>query len=97
MLIVLINLVNVSIVTYIYIYICIRLYYNQSETKMVDSSEAELSHSSRNLSVVSDEDFEVSSSSEDSVTEDELEIEHGSAVYRPVCCQYHITKDRNFI
>ena len=58
------------------------LYYHQSETKMADSSEDELSDSSGNLSVVSDEDFEVSSSSEDSVREDELEIEHGSAVSR---------------
>ena len=40
------------------------LYYHQSETKMADSSEDELSDSSGNLSVVSDEDFEVSSSSE---------------------------------
>ena len=38
-----------------------RLYYHQSETKMVDRSEDELSDSSGNLSVVSDEDFEVSS------------------------------------
>ena len=38
------------------------------------------------LSVVLDEDFEVSSSLEDSVREDELEIEHGSAVSRPVRC-----------
>ena len=60
------------------------LYYHQSETKMADSSEDELSDSSGNLSVVSDEDFEVSSSSEDSVREDELEIEHGSAVSRPL-------------
>ena len=44
-----------------------------------------LSDSSCNLSVVSDEDFEVSRCSEDSVREDELEIEHGSAVSRPVC------------
>ena len=44
----------------------------------------ELSNSSVkiNLSVVSDEDFEVSSSSEDSVRENELEIEHGGAVSR---------------
>ena len=35
------------------------LYYHQSETNMADSSE--------DLSVVSEEDFEVSSSSEDSV------------------------------
>ena len=60
------------------------LYYHQSETKMADSNEDELSDSSGNLSVVSDEDFEVSSSSEDSVREDELEIEHGSAVSRPL-------------
>ena len=32
----------------------------------------------------SDEDFEVSNSSEDSVREDELEMEHGSAVSRPL-------------
>ena len=55
------------------------LYYHQSETKMADSSEDELSDSSGNLSVVSDKDFEVASSSEDSVREDELEIMHGSA------------------
>ena len=60
------------------------LYYHQSETKMADSSEDELSDSSGNLSVVLDKDFEVSSSSEDSVREDELEIEHGSAVSRPL-------------
>ena len=51
---------------------------------MADSSEDELSNSSGNSSVVSDEDFEVSSSSEDSVKEDELEIEHGSVVSRLV-------------
>ena len=51
---------------------------------MADSSEDELSDSSGNLSVVSDEDFEVSISLEDSVREDELEIEHGSAVSRPL-------------
>ena len=39
-----------------------------------------MSDFSGNLSVVSDEDFELSSSSEDSVREDKLEIEHGSAV-----------------
>ena len=43
-----------------------------------------LSDSSDNLSVISDEDFEVSSSSEDSVREDELVIEHGSAVSHPL-------------
>ena len=53
---------------------------------MADSSEDELSDSSGNLNVVSDEDFEASSSSEDSVREDELEIEHGSVVSRPVRC-----------
>ena len=46
------------------------LYYHQSETKKADSSEDELSDSSGNLSVVSDEDFEVFSSSEDSVRDD---------------------------
>ena len=51
---------------------------------MADSSEDELSDSSGNLSVISGEDFEVSSSSEDSVREDELEIEHVSAVSRPL-------------
>ena len=53
---------------------------------MADSSEDELSDSSSNLSVVSDEDFVVSSSSEDStsVIEDEYEIKHGSAVSRPL-------------
>ena len=50
------------------------LYYHQSETKKADSSEDELSDSSGNLSVVSDENFEVSSSSEDSVRH-ELENE----------------------
>ena len=53
------------------------LYYHQSETKMADRNEDELSDSSSNLSVVSDEDFEVSSSSEDSLREDVLEMEHG--------------------
>ena len=51
---------------------------------MADSSENELSDSSGNLSVVSDEDYEVSSSSEASVREDELEIEHGCAVSCPL-------------
>ena len=60
------------------------LYYHQSETKMADSSEDELSDSVGNLSVVSDEDFQVASSSKDSVREDELEIEHGSAVSSPM-------------
>ena len=62
------------------------LYYHQSETKIADSSEDEFYHFSGNLSVVSDEDFEFSSNSEDSVRGDELEIEHGSAVSRPVRC-----------
>ena len=44
------------------------LYYHESKNKMVDINEDELSDSSGNLSVVSDEDFEVSSSSKDSVT-----------------------------
>ena len=60
------------------------LFYHQSETKMADSSENELSDSSGNLSVISDDGFEVSSSSEDSVREDELKIEHGSAVACPL-------------
>ena len=52
---------------------------------MANSSEDALSDSSGNFkSVVSDEDFEVSSSSEDSVREDELKIEHSSAVSRPL-------------
>ena len=51
---------------------------------MADSSEDELSDSSGNLSVVSDEHFEVSSSSEVIVREDELEIEHGFAVSHPL-------------
>ena len=55
------------------------LYYHQSETKIADSNEDELSDSSGNLSVVSEEDFEVSSSSKDTVREDELEIEHDIA------------------
>ena len=38
-----------------------------------------------NLSVVSEEDFKVSISSEDSLREDEVEIEQGSAVSRPLC------------
>ena len=66
-------------------------YYHHSETKMADSSEDELSDSSGNLSVVSDEDFEVSGSSEDSIREDELRNEHGSAVSRPC-----LSEDRNF-
>ena len=60
------------------------LYYHQSETKMADSSEDELSDFFGNLSVVSVEDFEVSSSSEESVREDELEIELGRTVSRPL-------------
>ena len=53
---------------------------------MVDRSEDELSDSSGNLSVVSDKDLEVSSSSaaEDTVREDKLVIEHGSAASRPL-------------
>ena len=51
---------------------------------MADSSEDELSDSSCYLSVLLEEDFEVSSSSEDSVRENKLEIEHGSAVSRPL-------------
>ena len=51
---------------------------------MADSSEDESSDSSDNLSVVSDEDFVVSSSSEASVREDEVEIEQGSAISRPL-------------
>ena len=47
---------------------------------MADSSEDESCDYSDNLSVVSDEDFEVSSSSEVSVREDKVEIEQGSAV-----------------
>ena len=62
------------------------MHYHQNETEMVDRSEDELSDSFGNLSVVSDEDFEVSSSSEDSVRGDELEIEHSPAVSRPVRC-----------
>ena len=57
---------------------------------MADSSEDELSETSGYLSVVSDEDFEVSSSSEDSVREYELEID-GRAVFRPC-----LSEDRNF-
>ena len=53
---------------------------------MADSCEDELTVSSGNLSVVSGKDFEVSSSSEDSVREDESEKEHGSAVSRQVLC-----------
>ena len=52
---------------------------------MADSSKDELSDSSGNLSVVLDEDFEVSSSSEGNVRH-ELEIERGNAVSRPVRC-----------
>ena len=62
------------------------LYYHQGETKMAESSEDELSDSSGNLSVVKDEDFEVSSSSKDSVREDEL-------VRFLVLC---LSEDRNF-
>ena len=57
------------------------LYYHQSETKIADSSEDELSDSSGNLTVVSDEDFEVSGRSEDSIKE------HGSAFSRPLSFQ----------
>ena len=53
---------------------------------MADSSEDEFSDSYCNLSVVSDKDFEVSSSLEDSVREDELKIEYGRAVFRPARC-----------
>ena len=53
---------------------------------MAESSEDELSDSSGNLSVVKDEDFEVSSSSKDSVREDEL-------VRFLVLC---LSEDRNF-
>ena len=60
------------------------LYCHQSETKMADINEDELSDSAGNLSVVSDEEFEVSSSSEDSVREDELVIEHGFSVSHPL-------------
>ena len=57
-----------------------------------------MSDSSGNLSVVSDEDSEVSSSSEDSVREDELETEHGSAVSRPLSSKRKssITEDLKF-
>ena len=65
---------------------------------MADSSEDELSDSSGNLSVVPVKDFEASSTSEDSVREDELEIEHGSEVSRPLSAKRKssITEDRNF-
>ena len=43
-----------------------------------------MSDSSSNLSVVSDEDFEVSSSSKDSIRAEELEIDHGSSISRPL-------------
>ena len=62
------------------------LYYHQSETKMADSNEDELCDAYGNLIVVSDEEFKIFSSSEDSVREDEMEIELGSAVSRPVLC-----------
>ena len=60
--------------------------------------EDELSDFSGNLSVVSDEDFEVCTSSEDSAREDELEIENGCAVSRLLSGkrQSSITEDRNF-
>ena len=51
---------------------------------MAESSEDELSDSSGNLSVGSDEDFKVSRSSGNIVRENELEIEHGRAVSRPL-------------
>ena len=60
------------------------LYYHQSETKMAENSEDELSDFSGNLSVVSDEDFEISSSSENSVRADAYENEHSRAVSRPL-------------
>ena len=71
------------------------LNYHQSETKMAGSSEDELSDSSRNSSVVSYEDFEVSSSSEDSVRVDELENEL-AAIFFFTSSLYHITGERNF-
>ena len=71
------------------------LFYHQSETNWADSSEDELSDFSGNLSVVSDEDFEVSSSTEDSVREDELEIEHGRMVSR-LCLSEHRNFTLNF-
>ena len=60
---------------YLAIYVTGSLYYHQSKTKMANNSEDELSDSFRNSSVVSDEDFEISSSSEVNVREDELENE----------------------
>ena len=61
------------------------LYYHQSETQMADCNEDELSDSYGNLSVVA-------SSSEDSVRKDELEIEHGCVVSRPVRCIRDLTQ-----
>ena len=46
------------------------------------------------MSFISDEDFEVSSSSEDSVREDELENELAVIVFFN-CLLYYITEDRN--
>ena len=62
------------------------LYYHQSETKMADSSEDELSNFFGNLSVVSVNDFEVSSSSEESVREEKLENELAAMFFSPVRC-----------
>ena len=58
------------------------LYYHHKRSQNGGRQWGELSDSSGNLSVFSDEDFEVFSSSEDFVRKDELEIEHDSAVLR---------------
>ena len=60
---------------------------------MADSSEDELSDSSGNLSVVSDEDFEVSSSSEDSLREDDLEIEISFFVFPRTGASLEISRE----
>ena len=67
------------------------LYYHQSEIKMADSSEDQLSDSSGNLSVVSEEDFEVASRLEDSVREDDWKS--NMVVQFLVRC---LSEDRNF-
>ena len=75
--------------------VCITI---KANPKWQTAGEDELFDSSGSLSVVSDEDFEVSGSSEDSVSEDELEIEHGSAISRPLSGKRKssITEDRSF-
>ena len=69
-----------SPITYLITDVTGSLYYHQSETKMADSSEDELSDSSGNFIFVSNED------SEDSVREDELENELAAIFFPSVRC-----------